>query len=61
MIFKNQYVIYIAMTFYALYSCKSGNENQSGSTPLKSCISEVWQSDRSDGTYTNPILYYSFF
>lgn len=57
MIFRNQYAIYIAMAFYALYSCKSGSQKQSGSTPLKSYISEVWQSDRGDGTYTNPILY----
>ena len=57
MIFRNQYVIYIVMAFYALYSCKSVSQKQTGSTPLKSYISEVWQSDRGDGTYTNPILY----
>lgn len=57
MITRIQYVIYIVMTFYALYSCKSGSQNQSGNIPLKSYISEVWKSDRGDGTYTNPVLY----
>ncbi|MEO8238096.1 MAG: glycoside hydrolase 43 family protein [Flavobacterium sp.] len=57
MICRTQHVIYIAMAFYALYSCKSGSEKQSGNKQLKNYISEVWQSDRADGTYTNPILY----
>jgi beta-xylosidase len=57
MISRIQNVIYIAGASFCLYSCKSGSEKQSGHTQLKSYISEVWQSDRNDGTYTNPVLY----
>ncbi len=61
MIFRIQNVIYFAVAFCALYSCKSGSEKESGKDVLtpqsKNYISQVWQSDRGDGTYTNPILY----
>lgn len=58
MISRIQNVIYIVMAFFALYSCKSGSEKQSGNQyNSQNYISKVWQSDRGDGTYTNPILY----
>ena len=58
MISRIQNVIYIAMAFFALFSCKSGSEKQSGNQfNSQNYISKVWQSDRGDGTYTNPILY----
>jgi len=57
MIFRIQYAIYIALLFFGLYSCKSGSRIQLENKQSKKYVSEVWQSDRGDGTYSNPILY----
>lgn len=57
MISRIKYVlIFVAAVFL---SCKSGSEKQAGGSKSisQNYISKVWQSDRGDGTYTNPILY----
>jgi len=56
MIFRKKHIIYITILFIGLYSGESRSQNQSAEK-AKGYISKVWQSDRGDGTYTNPILY----
>ena len=62
-ILRKKYITYIAV---ALFSCKSENKNEAEVVSksngqsvhqLKKYFSKVWESDRGDGIYTNPILY----
>lgn len=55
MIFKNKYT-YILVLGLSFGACTSVKKTES-QVQEGNYISQVWQSDKGDGTYTNPILY----